>query len=446
MRKRKDHTPIDSLGAFPSKTFPHTFLGADVNMDSTKLSLANFMDVPDQDVMERATAFTAFMDDVKNRHHLQYKRVSLDGSAPVRKIQDTYTGEIREMIYLASNDYLNLTRHPKVVAAGIEATEKYGAGAGSVPLLGGTIDLHMQLESRIAQFKGCESALIYTSGFGSNAGSLLALLQKQDVAILDRLVHASIIDGCKNTNSRYFKHNNMESLEKVLRACEPQFRTKLIIVDGVYSMDGDIAPLDEIVALAKQYGAYVMVDEAHATGVIGKHGRGTPEHFGIEGQVDIVAGTFSKGIGGVGGFIAAKKELVNLLSFYSRSYFFSTAMTPQVAASVLVALDVIEQEPIHMENLWDNIRYFRKGVESLQFDMGNAETAIFPLIIGDDTIVKEMCRELHEQNIYVNPVPYPAVSKRASRIRISLMCNHTKEHLDTTLNALEDLSKKYLKK
>lgn len=303
--------------------------------------------------------------------------------------------------------------------------------------------MHIKLEERVAKFKSCESAIIYTSGFGSNAGTLLSLLGENDTAVLDMLVHASILDGCKNTNINFFRHNDMDSLEKTLKKVKDKFRTKLIAVDGVYSMDGDIAHLDRIVEIAKHYGAYVMVDEAHASGVIGKNGRGTPEHCNVEGKVDIVAGTFSKALGAVGGFIAASKELVTLLNFYSRSYMFSTAMTPQSAASLIAAMDVIEQEPDLREKLWDNIIYFRKNLLDLGFDLGNSETAIFPIIIGDDYKVREVCRELHENNIYVNPVLYPAVPRKLSRIRMSIMSAHTKEHLDKALNVLEDVGRKY---
>jgi glycine C-acetyltransferase len=399
--------------------------------------------MPDLDIMGRAAAFREFTDDFTDKGHMQYERVAINGSGPVREVRDLYTGKIKEMVYLASNDYLNLTMHPKVIAAGREALEKYGAGAGSVPLLGGTLDIHVELENKIAQFKRCESAIIYTSGFGSNAGTLLSILQKEDIAVLDMLVHASIIDGCKNTNIKFFKHNDMDSLEKILKKVKGNYRTVLVVVDGVFSMDGDIAPLDSIVEVAKHYGAYVMVDEAHATGVIGEHGRGTPEHCGVEGKVDIVAGTFSKALGGVGGFIAANKNLVNLLKFYSRSYMFSTAMTPQVAGSLISAIDIVEEEPIHRKLLWDNIRYFKENLTDLGFDLGNSSTAIFPIIVGDDIIVREMCKFLHDADIYVNPVLYPAVQKKVARIRMSLMSAHTKEHLDIALNALEDAGRKF---
>jgi glycine C-acetyltransferase len=412
-------------------------------MDSRDYNLADFMKVPDVDIMGRARLFGEYLEDVDAKKHLQYRRVSMDGSGPVMKVQDKYTGKIKEMVYLASNDYLNLTKHPRTIAAGKAALEKYGSGAGSVPLLGGTLDLHIQLEERVAKFKSCESAILYTSGFGSNCGTLLSLLQENDIAILDMLVHASIIDGCKSTNTKFFRHNDMGSLEHVLSKARDKYRTKLIIVDGVYSMDGDIAYLDKIVELARAYGAYVMVDEAHASGVIGETGRGTPQHFNIEGKVDIVAGTFSKALGSVGGFIAAKKELVDLLHYYSRTYMFSTAMTPQSAGSLIAAMDVVEEEPALREKLWDNIRYFKSNLTSLGFNLGNSETAIFPIIIGDDVKVKEICKRLHEMDIYANPVLYPAVPKKLARIRMSLMSAHTKEHLDKALNALETVGREY---
>ncbi len=412
-------------------------------LDSTKYNLADFNDIEEMDMMERAKFFNEYMEDVFKKHHTQYRRVSLNGSSPIMKVFDPYTNEEKEMIYMASNDYLNLTHHPRTIEAGKKALDKYGTGAGSVPLLGGTFDIHIELEKKIAAFKGCESAIVYSNGFGSNSGSIHALLRDTDVAILDMLVHASIIDGCKNTNVEFFRHNNMKSLEKTLQKCQNKYRTKLVIVDGVYSMDGDISKLDEIVEIAHQYGAYVMVDEAHATGVIGEDGKGTPAYYGIEGKVDIVAGTFSKALGVVGGFVAANHEIVEYLHYYSRSYMFSTASTPQAVASLIEAIDVIETEPILREQLWNNIRYFKKNLLDVGLNIGNSETAIFPIIIGNDIKVREMCREMHEAGIYVNPVQYPAVSKRLSRIRMSIMCNHTRQHLDRVLNVLEHLSKKY---
>ncbi|MDI9308802.1 MAG: aminotransferase class I/II-fold pyridoxal phosphate-dependent enzyme [Limnohabitans sp.] len=411
--------------------------------EKTYKSLADYYDIPELDIMARANQFSKFIDENAKNKHLDYKRVSLTGSSAVRQVKDKYTGEIREMLYFASNDYLNLTNHPRVKEAGIAAVKKYGAGAGSVPLLGGTTDLHIELESKIAKFKGCEKAIIYTSGYGSNSSSLLSMLTDKDLAIVDMLAHASLIDGCKNTNLKFFKHNNVEALELILKRTKNSYRTRLIVIDGVYSMDGDIAHLDQIVEMAKQYGAYVMIDEAHSTGVLGKNGRGTPEYFNLSGKIDIVSGTFSKALGGVGGFVASNSDLINLLHFYSRGYMFSTAMAPQVVGSLITAIEVVEEESQIRERLWNNIHYFKKGLLQLGFNIGMSQTAIFPIIIGNDLLTKEICRELNEMDIYVNPVLYPAVSKRLSRIRLSIMSEHSIEHLDKVLNALEYLGKKY---
>lgn len=411
-----------------------------VNFDEA--SLVDFFDIENADIMKRANIFGKYATHTINAKHDYYRRVSMDGSGPVINIIDRYTGKPREMIYLASNDYLNLTKHPRTINAGKKALEKYGTGAGSVPLLGGTFDIHIELERKIAKFKGCENAILYSSGYGANSGTLLGLLQDKDIAILDRLVHASIIDGCKGTNVKYFRHNDLKSLEQVLERNNKQYRTKLVVVDGVYSMDGDISHLDKIVELAHANDAYVMVDDAHASGVIGKNGHGTPEHFNIEGKVDIVFGTFSKALGAIGGFVAANEELVELLHFYSRAYMFSAAPTPQVVGSILEALDVIDTEPELREKLWQNINYFKKNLLDLGFNIGDSQTAIFPIIIGDDYKVKEACRMLHERGIYANLVLYPAVPKRLSRLRMSLMSAHNKEHLDKALEALEDVGKK----
>ena len=412
-------------------------------MDSRKYCLADFQNKGEADIVSLSAKLAEFQEDLHGRRNNNYRRVSLSGSQPVMQVRDSYTGETREMLYFASNDYLNLTQHPHCKQAGIDAVIKYGAGSGSVPLLGGTLDLHIEVEKKLADFKGCENALLFSSGFGSNSGAIAALLGENGIAILDMLVHASIIDGCVGKNIQFFRHNDMGSLEHVLKKVADKKTTKLVIVDGVYSMDGDIAKLDEITELAHAYGAIVMVDEAHATGVIGPNGKGTPEHFGIEGKVDIVAGTCSKAIGVVGGFIASTNNIIDYLHYYARSYMFSTASTPQATASIGAALDVIQNEPQLREKLWQNIRYFKNGLEAIGADLGNAETAIFPIILADDQKVIDICRELHEQNIYANPVVYPAVPRRLARIRFSLMAQHEQAHLDTVLNAMDILMKKY---
>lgn len=412
-------------------------------MFNPNMSLSDFVDVEGLGIFEKAEYFKKFVEYLKNNKEHYWGRVAIEASKPLRKVLDVYSGQIREMIYLASNDYLNLSMHPKVVEAGKEALKKYGAGAGSVPLLGGTTDLHVKLEERVSHFKSCKSSLLYTSGFGSNAGTVMALLNKKDVAILDTLVHASIVEGCHNTNIKLFLHNNMRSLERVLKVTKDKYKTRLVIVDGVYSMDGDICHLDQIVTKAKEYGALVMIDDAHATGVIGKKGKGTAEYFGLEGKIDIVAGTFSKAVGVVGGFISSNEALIEYLRYFSRSYIFSTALTPQSVGSILASLDIIEEDDSLREKLWENINYFKNGLQQLRFNIGNSETAIFPVIIGDSIKVRQLAGYLHENNIYANPVVYPAVSKNLGRIRMSIMANHTFDQFDYVFEVLGKAKKKF---
>ncbi|MGE5553523.1 MAG: aminotransferase class I/II-fold pyridoxal phosphate-dependent enzyme [Betaproteobacteria bacterium] len=408
-------------------------------------NLADFYELPDRDIFAKTRPFWEFTEGLKAEGQFFYRRTLVDGSANRTRVFDPLTGKVREMVMMASNNYLGLTTHPKVVEAGIKAQEKYGAGSGSVSLLAGTLDLHRQLEEKLARFKGCEDAIVFPTGYSTNVGCVSGLLRKGDVAINDRLNHASIIDGCKLSGAdiRTFKHNDMNSLASILEKCDQEYQGKLIIVDGVFSMDGDIAPLPEIMSLARNYGARVMIDEAHATGVIGDHGRGTPEYWHLEGQIDLVAGTLSKGLGGIGGFVASTKEVVNYLRFFGRSYMFSTSLPPAVSASLIAAIEVIETEPELRQRLWDNIRYFTGHLRKLGFDLGNAETAIIPVIVGDDTKVQLMCREMHEAGIFLNPVAYPAVPKRLARLRLSLMATHTREDLDQTLDALERIGRKY---
>lgn len=411
-------------------------------MKKNKADIKDFLQENQYSIVEKAAAFYAYCEKLKENNHYHYKRVASTGSLPVREVKDLVTGDIKEMYYLASNDYLNLTNHPGVIEAGVKALYEYGAGAGSVPLLGGTLEIHEELARKIAAFKKCEDAILYTSGFGANSGSLSALLGPNDLAILDMLTHASIIDGCSRTNKRFFAHNDMKSLETILKSTQGKYKSVLIAVDGVYSMDGDIAPLDKIYELAKKYGAYIYVDEAHASGVIGEKGRGTPSHFGLEGKIDFVAGTFSKGLGCVGGFVATSKEFAHMLNYFARNFMFSTAMTPQVAGSAIKAIEIVENTDERRERLWRNIEFFREGLITTGFTLNNCETAIFPIILGSDILVWEATRMLHDLNVYVNPVTYPAVAAKKSRIRMSLMSEFTTEQLSEVLNRLEYVGNK----
>ncbi|KAB2833018.1 MAG: aminotransferase class I/II-fold pyridoxal phosphate-dependent enzyme, partial [Candidatus Dadabacteria bacterium] len=327
-----------------------------------------------------------------------------------------------------------------------EKIDKYGAGAGSVPLLAGTYDIHRELEMKLAELKGAEDAIILPSGYVTNLGTIQALVKNEDLAVIDRLAHASIIDGCMLSSGtfRTFKHSDVRSLEAVLKRNIDNFKGKLVIVDGVYSMDGDIAPLRQFTETAHRYGAKVMVDEAHATGVIGDRGRGTPSHFKMKpGEVDIVMGTLSKSLGGIGGFIASTKEVVNYLRYYTRSFFFSSNFPPSVAASVLAAIEVMQSDKSLHENLWRNIKYMNENLRSMGFQTGPTESAIIPVLTGDELTQKKMSRRFHEEGIYVNAIPHPAVPKGQERFRFSLMATHTREDIDRTLEVVEKLGREF---
>jgi glycine C-acetyltransferase len=409
-------------------------------------NLSDFADFPDPNILAKTYPFYEFMEEMAEQEFHHWSRILSSPSEHRVKILDRYTNEAREMIMMASNNYLGLTTHPAVVEASKKALEKFGAGAGSVPLLGGTLELHKELENKLAKMKGCEDAIIFTSGYSSNVGCVSALVRKDDVAINDRLNHASIIDGCRLSGGtfRTFKHNDLDSLENVLQTSEERgFNGKLIIVDGVFSMDGDISNLPRIKGIANQYGAKIMIDEAHATGVIGENGRGTPEHFMMEGEIDIVAGTLSKALGIVGGFVASSKEVINYLRFYARSHMFSTALPPASAGALIAGIDVIDNEPDLRAKLWYNINYMISNLKRMGFNLGNAETAIIPIIVGDEEKLKLISREVHQAGIFVNPVYYPAVPKKLSRLRLSLMATHTQEDLDDTLEVMEKAGKKY---
>ena len=400
-------------------------------------SLADFYQLEDRDIFAKTRAFGPYVEKTKANGHYLYRRTLVNSCENRVVVRDEETGREREMIMLASNNYLGLTNHPKVVEAGMKALEDYGIGAGSVPLLAGTLKIHRELEARLAAFKGCEDAIVFSSGYSSNVGAIAGLARAGDMVINDSLNHASIIDGCRlsGATAKAFPHMKIDSLDKLLDRSKDQYQGKLVVLDGVFSMDGDIAPLPELIEICQRHGARLMIDEAHATGVIGSNGRGTPEHHGVEGEVDIVAGTLSKALGAVGGFVASSHEVIQYIRFYARSYMFSTALPPSTSASVLAGLDVIENEPQLRQQLWDNIRFLKTALEDAGFNLGNSETAIFPLILGDDQKVKEMSRLLHEKGIYVNAVFYPAVARRLSRVRLSVMATHTREDLETAVAA-----------
>ncbi len=417
-----------------------------LEIDSENFTLFDFSPTIKESLDERSKKLLGYINDMKSKGSHTYRRQLISSSGNRVTIFDETVGKEREMIMMGSNNYLGLSAHPRVVKAAEDAIAQYGVGAGSVSLLAGTFDLHKKLEKKLAELKGTEDAIIFPSGYSTNVGCLSAILRDRDLVALDRLAHASIIDGSMLSNSklRTFKHSDMKSLNDVMERNREIEGTKLIAVDGVYSMDGDIAPLPEIVKIAKEHKAMVMVDDAHATGVIGKMGKGTTSHFDLEGEVDIIVGTLSKAVGQLGGFVASSREIVNYMRYFARSYFFSTSLPPVVVASVLAAIEVMETEPHLHKQLWDNIDYFKGILVSLGFEIvENTQSAIIPVIVGEERLLKKMSARLHEEGIYVNPVPYPAVPRTKTRFRISIMATHTREDLDTTLEVFEKVGREF---
>src|SRR5579872_734007 len=341
----------------------------------------------------------------------------------------------KEVVNLSSNNYLGLANHPKVRQAALDAIEKWGVGAGAVRWIGGTMSVHQELEERLAKFKNVEAVLVFTSGFTANAGCIPAVLTDKDVVISDELNHASIIDGVRLSTAKYKKsegyvypHKDMEALEKILQSAG-QFRKRMIITDGVFSMDGDIAPLPTIVELAEKYDAFVMVDDAHASGVLGKNGAGSASHFNLYGRVDIQLGTLSKALGVVGGYIAGSARLKEWLINRGRPYLFSTAHPPMVAAALIAALDIMETDPVPMQTLWDNTRWWKKALAAEGFDTMGSETPITPVYVGDEAAAQAMERALWDEGVYALAIVYPTVAKGKSRIRTMPSAAHTQEDL-----------------
>ncbi|MGH7322338.1 MAG: aminotransferase class I/II-fold pyridoxal phosphate-dependent enzyme [Candidatus Rokuibacteriota bacterium] len=348
----------------------------------------------------------------------------------------------RRMIMVGSNNYLGLTTHPRVQEAACRAIERYGTGCGGSRFLNGTLDLHEELERKLARFKRREAALVFSTGFQTNLGILAALGGKGDVLVTDRWDHASIVDGCRLAfgETRRFRHNDMADLERTLS--ESRGRGTLIAVDGVFSMEGDLANLPEIVRLARAAGARVMVDDAHATGVLGKSGRGTPEHFGVEQEVDLVMGTCSKALASIGGFVAGPAQVVHFLKHRARSLMFSASLPAPCVATISAALDVIEAEPERRERLWENARLMKRELTAMGFDTGASETHIIPVILREDRLAFQFWKLLQQHGIFCNPAVSPAVPKGRALIRTSYMATHTPEHLERILTAFRKVGKR----
>ncbi|MCY8436144.1 glycine C-acetyltransferase [Bacillus haynesii] len=349
----------------------------------------------------------------------------------------------KDIIQLSSNNYLGLTSHPRLQKAAEEAVKRYGAGTGSVRTIAGTFTMHDELEKKLASFKNTEAALVFQSGFTANQGILSSILTKDDIVISDELNHASIIDGIRLTKAgkKVYQHADMEDLEKILKK-SMNYRMRLIVTDGVFSMDGDIAPLPEIVRLAEQYDAFVMVDDAHASGVLGENGRGTVHHFGLDGKVHIQVGTLSKAIGVLGGYAAGSKVLIDYLKHKGRPFLFSTSHPPAVTAACIEAVNVLMEEPSLIKKLWDNTAYFKKELEKIGLPLIKSETPITPILIGDEAEACRFSNTLFELGLFAQAIVFPTVPKGKARIRTIMTAQHSKEELDKALEIIETGAKK----
>jgi glycine C-acetyltransferase len=370
-------------------------------------------------------------------------RVLEDEQAP----ECTFDG--KKVINLASNNYLGLTTHPKLRDAALEATRKYGVGSGAVRTIAGTMKIHMELEEKIARFKNVEACVVFQSGFAANAGTVSAVLGKEDFIISDQLNHASIIDGARLSRAKIlvFNHKDLAHAEEQLASIKDQPGRKLLISDGVFSMDGDIGPLPGLCDLAEKYGAIMMVDDAHASGVLGRAGRGTIDHFSVHGRVDIQVGTLSKAIGALGGYVCGTRDLIDYLYHRARPFLFSTSHPPSVAATCIAAFDVLQDEPERIEDLWENTRFWKKELGLLGFDIGGkstpaSETPITPIIIGDGARTMEFSRELFKEGVLGTGIAFPTVPEGKARIRTIMTATHTAEELERALDVLEKVGKR----
>jgi glycine C-acetyltransferase len=341
-----------------------------------------------------------------------------------------------EVINLASNNYLGLTTHPKLIEAALDAVRDFGVGSGAVRTISGTMSLHMQLEERIARFKNLEACVVFQSGFAANAGTVSAILGPDDHIISDELNHASIIDGCRLSKAKIhvFPHKDASAAGRILQELASVSGRKLLITDGVFSMEGDIGPLPSLVEVAERYGAIMMVDDAHASGVLGRAGRGTVDHFNLHGRVHIQVGTLSKAIGVLGGYVCGSRDLIEFLYHRARPFLFSTSHPPAVSAACLAAFDVLEQEPERIQSLWDNTKYFKQNLISAGFDTGKSETPITPIMVGDAKTAHHLSASLFEEGVLATGIGFPTVPEGKARVRTIVTATHTREQLDRALD------------
>ncbi len=381
---------------------------------------------------------TEELEKLREQKLYQKLRVLETGQVPVARFDG------KEVINLSSNNYLGLTTHPRLKQRALEAIQKLGVGSGAVRTIAGTMTLHMELEEKIAKFKHVEASVVFQSGFTANAGTVQAILGRDDVIVSDEFNHASIIDGCRLSRAeiKVFPHKDVEACEKILKELEGRKCRKLLITDGVFSMDGDIAPLPQLVALAERYGCIMMLDDAHASGVLGRNGRGTVDHYNLHGRVDIQVGTLSKAIGALGGYVCSTRNTIEFLYHRARPFLFSTSHPPSVAATCIAAFEILEEQPQLTEQLWANTRFFKQGLKRLGFNTGVSETPITPVIVGEAAVAHEFSRELFSAGVFAQSIGYPTVPHGKARIRTIVTATHTQEQLARALEILEKVGKK----
>ncbi len=414
----------------------NTYNGGE-NFDLRKL----FVKCRRDNLNDKVSYFNSFIQDLSAKHELQHLRCVTSAADREVIVEDNYTKIKNKMLMFGSNNYLGLANHPYVKRKTEEAIERYGVGVGGPPLLNGYTDLHRDLEERLAAFKGTEDAMIFSSGYGANVGLITALANNNSKLIYDSYSHASLIDGIKMSgiNSEQFEHNNMQRLNELLdNSKTDDSHDVFVAVEGVYSMDGDTSPLDEIVKLCRSHNAILILDDAHGTGTLGLNGCGTAEHYGVKDQVDITMGTFSKTFAVTGGFIAASKPIINYLRFFARSYMFSASLSPITIASVLAGLDLIKQDKYLLHSFRDNVNYLNNGLQQLGFDT-HSQSGIISLRTPPEMNVRKAAYEFHERGIFLNSIEYPAVPISQQRFRISIMATHTKEDINLLVEAIEEI-------
>jgi len=398
-------------------------------------SLKDFEFSMNVDAKERAAAFQDYIDQMRQFETKCYWVMATSGVGAKMRLE----GSDKVFSAYISNDYLGMSQRQETIEAGIEAIRKYGTGACAAQAIGGYLDIHKQLEKEIAEFVGQEDAILFSSGFGANTGLLRAILGKNDIAYIDSYIHTSATSGLIGTNIKHIGHNDIDYLDMVLEKETGLYKTRIVIIDGVYSQNGDLSKLPDYIAVCKKHGCLLMMDDAHGIGVMGNNGRGTAEHFDCLGQVDIITGTFSKSFGGVGGFVAASAKMIQYLRYYADSNVFSAAITPQVTGSVLKAIELIKSKPEIMAKLWNNVNYLRNRLQNAGFDIGHSESPIFPIMVRDNKKVYKIADMLQKKCIFASGIVYPAVRTKEARIRVSVLASHEIEQLEQLAIALEDI-------